>query len=838
MRTLLFPFALLLALLTASPDVFAQQIRILPGGDYFDGIGGQGPIQGGPGVVFWVQGPIRVPAGKKLTMQQVTFKFNDGTGIQVDGALDARGYFTSIHDDKIVGDTNQNGGATVPAPGNWWGITFTSRFQASTVQGVIRYAGRGGRGGVEVSVSTPGPDLNLSELTVIDGRGPGFRLGSARVILYRCNAIDNAGYAFEGSWPHLDRVAECTARGNALGDFILRTGNRPDWPAGAVTRHYTAAMTVNGSGVFVCRDHIVIPKDGRFSLEAGSILKMSARQRIVVNGDLTLRGSAAKPIVVTSLADDVGGDTNKDGAATSPKAGDWGSIYSQGQVGKATVLEHVDLRYAGSYFNASIVNSARDMTMRNVIVRDSSTGGVRFLGNRTRGTHVVTDCRFERVPGLVFDTIAFDSLPACTGNVHGPGSNRAISVEGLCRRNTRIDIRNVPERVMHLMSSLSPAAGVTATIGAGLALKCQRSIGINDGFGTLVVDGSPSAPVAMSSILDDSVLGDTNGDGNATSPTPGSWTGVRLNRTTASALRFCRVAYAGFGVLCQSPNATIQSVRVDNCSLSGFRLSNFRSCSSIIARGCQRSGLELFWSSSSPRRDIAHATLAYNGQYGMSHGSGASGNYRLVNSIVWKNASGAFNPLVPQSSVHTTCGGFPNVNGNFVADPLFADQQILGPYTNSPCLNRGELAAGVAAAMDYRGNSRVTDWDYSGNCRPDLGAIELTNGQLQDDRPYGVEIGDTVTFRTVTISPRDAGVVVYLLGFEDARVFHPQFGMLNAGLATLFPLTTVATGAAAPLPIPNNGALAGVRFAVQGLNVPLRDVSKGNFTRIYRGHIH
>lgn len=296
MRTLLPLFALFACLLSSTAS--AQQVRILKGGDYFDGIGGQGPIQGGQGVVYWVQGPIRVPAGKKLTLSYVTFKFNDGTGIQVDGAIDARGYFTSIHDDKVVGDTNFNGGATVPAPGNWTGITFTPRFQQSLVQGVIRYAGRGNRGSVDAqSVSRPGPDLHLSELTVVDSRSSGLKLGSARTNMWRCQVIDCGGYAAEASWPHLDRVKECTARGNKLGDYILRSGNRPDWPTGVVQRRYDASMTFNSTGVFVARDHLVVPQNASFSLAPGSILKMARSQRIIAFGNLSLRGTASAPII-------------------------------------------------------------------------------------------------------------------------------------------------------------------------------------------------------------------------------------------------------------------------------------------------------------------------------------------------------------------------------------------------------------------------------------------------------------------------------------------------------------------------------------------------------------
>lgn len=118
-----------------------------------------------------------------------------------------------------------------------------------------------------------------------------------------------------------------------------------------------------------------------------------------------------------------------------------------------------------------------------------------------------------------------------------------------------------------------------------------------------------------------------------------------------------------------------------------------------------------------------------------------------------------------------------------------------------------------------------------------MGAIELVNGRLQNDKPYGPRVGETITFRTGALRPADSGVAIYLLGFEDLRIPHPQYGMLNAGLATLLPLGSAMGPAAFPFQVPQNSALVGVRFAVQSLHIPTRDLTKGNFTNLYRAQI-
>jgi hypothetical protein len=108
-------------------------------------------------------GSLTVPSGKTLTMNPGTVvKFDGTTSAQlvVDGTLNVKGttsthmiYFTSIKDDSIGGDTNNDGTSTSPAGGDWADIQLDSGSSSTLNYASIRYGGG----------LSPNPEIYLSD---------------------------------------------------------------------------------------------------------------------------------------------------------------------------------------------------------------------------------------------------------------------------------------------------------------------------------------------------------------------------------------------------------------------------------------------------------------------------------------------------------------------------------------------------------------------------------------------------------------------------------------------------------------------------------------------------
>ena len=148
------------------------------------------------------------------------------------------------------------------------------------------------------------------------------------------------------------------------GDVVTASSIVPDTPA-TLYAHWEVAIQqtlavggtlASGETKWLCGNlykvtsDLVVPSGATLTIEPGVIVKFAAGKSLTVNsgGVLNAQGTRALPIVFTSINDDAnGGDTNGDGIATEPQAGDWHQIKNNGTAN----IEYAKVLYCSAVNN-------------------------------------------------------------------------------------------------------------------------------------------------------------------------------------------------------------------------------------------------------------------------------------------------------------------------------------------------------------------------------------------------------------------------------------------------------------------------------------------------------
>ncbi|HTR73678.1 MAG TPA: cutinase family protein [Solirubrobacterales bacterium] len=250
-------------------------------------------------------------------------KAEKGVGVDAEGTVEARGteaepiVFTSFSDDSVGGDTNDDGSASEPKPGDWEGIVAGGGSTVELAHAAVDYA----RYGLEdssrgVSVQTTSFAHNLDSAVRVDP------------------AVGLDGVMGPGN----------SATANGLVDGV-------EVSCGELGVDST--ITTSADWAFEDADrgcgNLRIPSGRTLTVSPGSVVKGDGGF-IVVEGTLQAAGTAQAAVTFTSWGDGsaaggVSGDVY--GAAPdSPSAGDWEGIVAGG--GSTVELEETDLLYAST----------------------------------------------------------------------------------------------------------------------------------------------------------------------------------------------------------------------------------------------------------------------------------------------------------------------------------------------------------------------------------------------------------------------------------------------------------------------------------------------------------
>jgi len=180
-------------------------------------------------------------------------------------------------------------------------------------------------------------------------------------------------------------LASNQTTGNAY-NTILLTGSR------------TVNATLPKQDLPYSIDSFSVGANTTTTLAAGTIYKFQdSTSLLTVVGTLLAQGTSSNKIIFTSMKDDShGGDTNNDGSASQPSAGDWYQISLNENAGNS-ILDHVDILYggkgSGGYYGYGAVyidNSSPEI--KNSYFSDNQYSGIKVSSASASPT--ITDSTF------------------------------------------------------------------------------------------------------------------------------------------------------------------------------------------------------------------------------------------------------------------------------------------------------------------------------------------------------------------------------------------------------------------------------------------------------------
>ncbi len=484
----------------------------------------------------------------------------------------------------------------------------------------------------------------------------------------------------------------------------------------SVSGTISADTTWSAGNIYVVNGDMTVSSGVTLTIEPGVIVKINGARKIDVWGTLNAQGTIGNQIYFTDYRDDtIGGDTNGDGDSTSPAAGAWSRI-TFGNNGTG-ILDYCVLKYGGSgwggwnFYNSPVYKTgAGNLTISNSevsysrlhgIFAENATGVINLTGNIIKDNGSQGIYSINSSPNISGNTLNDNvqyglylegtALPGVvSGNVFGTNGSGSIGAAGIASGtnvasdNTGVTGIWVTQGTINsdtTWASIFPYvintdilvdANITLTIEPGVIVKINgaKKIDIN---GTLEARGTTESQIYFTDCRDDTIGGDTNGDGDASSPAAGGWSRITFANNAAGVFDYCVLKYGGgtWGGW-SSYDSPVYKTGAGNLTISNSEFSHNRIFGVkiidaadvlITDTGISNSGSDGIYIKDSPAV-ISGGTFADNGNYGIKVDASAaySGTLSAIDSAVFSNNTKGAIYLHPQVS-GTPVAGCTMANG-------------------------------------------------------------------------------------------------------------------------------------------------------------------------------